>query len=152
MLKTGGIILIELLFKMYRDFFRHFPVLSSFMTCHRLCNQINTTGATSGVGTAYPCRTPEFIPGFQWGSCYSIFSFMYMFCRLLFVLFLLTIVLSVLFRFKDSNYLQEYLQTLLTRNKHNFYFGLICTVHVVRMYPVCLYVSDKIQYYICKEF
>jgi hypothetical protein len=29
--------------------------------------------------------SPEFTPGFQWGSCYSIFSFMCMFCRSLFV-------------------------------------------------------------------
>jgi hypothetical protein len=36
--------------------------------------------------TAYPSGAPEFIPGFQWGSCYSIFSFMCMFCRSLFVL------------------------------------------------------------------
>jgi hypothetical protein len=35
---------------------------------------------------AYPSGAPEFIPGFQWGSCYSIFSFMCMFCRSLFVL------------------------------------------------------------------
>ena len=28
----------------------------------------------------------EFTPGFQWGSCYSIFSFMCMFYKLLFVL------------------------------------------------------------------
>ena len=33
-----------------------------------------------------PSGAPEFIPGFQWGSCYSIFSFICMFCRLLFVL------------------------------------------------------------------
>jgi hypothetical protein len=33
---------------------KHFPVLSSFMTCHRVCNYINTTGATSGARTAYP--------------------------------------------------------------------------------------------------
>jgi hypothetical protein len=37
-------------------------------------------------GTAYPSGAPEFIPGFQWGSCYSIFSFMCMFYRSLFVL------------------------------------------------------------------
>ena len=49
-------------------------------------NQINTTGVTSGAGTAYPSEAPEFIPDFQWGSCYSIFSFMCMFCRSLFVL------------------------------------------------------------------
>ena len=33
-----------------------------------------------------PPGTPEFTPGFQWGACYSIFSFMCMFCRQLFVL------------------------------------------------------------------
>ena len=65
---------------------KHFPVLSSFMTYHKVCNQINTTGATGGAGTAYPSRAPEFTPGFQLGSCYSIFSFMCMFCRSLFVL------------------------------------------------------------------
>ena len=44
-------------------------------------------------------RTPEFIPGSQWGSCYSIFSFMSMLCRSLFVRFLLDIVLSVILSF-----------------------------------------------------
>ena len=52
---------------------------------HQIRNQINTTGATSGAGTAYPSGAPEFTPGFQWGSCYSIFSFICMFCRSLFV-------------------------------------------------------------------
>jgi hypothetical protein len=37
-------------------------------------------GATGGAGTTYPSGTPEFTPGFQWGSCYSIFSFICMFC------------------------------------------------------------------------
>ena len=54
-------------------------VLSSFMTNHRVCNYINTTGVTSGAGTAYSSGAPEFIPGFWWGSCYSIFCFMCMF-------------------------------------------------------------------------
>ena len=63
-----------------------FPVHSSFTTYYRVCNQINTTGATRGAGTAYPSGAPEFTSGFQWGSCYSIFSFIYMFCRSLFVL------------------------------------------------------------------
>ena len=35
----------------------------------------------SGAGTAYPSGAPEFTPGFKWDSCYSIFSFMCMFCR-----------------------------------------------------------------------
>ena len=79
-------------------------VLSSFMTYHRIFNQINTTGATSGAGTIYPSGAPEFIPSFQWDSCYSIFSLMCMFCRSLCVLVLLAIVLAVLLRFTDSDY------------------------------------------------
>ena len=38
-----------------------FPVLSLFMTYHRVCEWINTTGVTSGAGTAYPLH--EFTPG-----------------------------------------------------------------------------------------
>ena len=44
------------------------------------------TDATIGAGSAYPSGAHQCTPGFQWGSCYSIFSFMCMFCRLLFVL------------------------------------------------------------------
>jgi hypothetical protein len=44
---------------------KHFPVLSSFMTYHRVCNYINKTGATSGAGTAYPSGAPEFTTGFS---------------------------------------------------------------------------------------
>ena len=40
---------------------KHFPVLFSFMTHH----QLNTTGATRGAGTAYPCGAPEFSSGFS---------------------------------------------------------------------------------------
>ena len=36
-----------------------------FMTYHRVCNQINTTGAISRAGTAYPSVAPEFIPVFS---------------------------------------------------------------------------------------
>ena len=43
----------------------HFPVLSSFMTYHRVCYYINTTGAISGAGTTYPSGAPEFIPVFS---------------------------------------------------------------------------------------
>jgi len=41
-----------------------FGYLSSFMTYHRVCNYINTTGVTSGAGTAYPSGAPGFTPGF----------------------------------------------------------------------------------------
>jgi len=34
----------------------------------------------------YPSGAPEFTPGFEWGSCYSIFSFICIFCRYLVVL------------------------------------------------------------------
>ena len=52
----------------------------------RVCNNINITGATSRSGTTYPSGAPDFTLGFLWGSCYSIFSCMCMFCRSLFVL------------------------------------------------------------------
>jgi hypothetical protein len=45
---------------------------------------INTTGATSEAGTAYPSAAPEFALCFYWDSCYSTFSFMCMFCLLSF--------------------------------------------------------------------
>ena len=56
----------------------------------------------------YPSGAPEVIPGFQWGSSYSIFSFLcsvlqivFFFCP--FVLFSLAIALSIL-RFADFDY------------------------------------------------
>ena len=68
------------------NLYEHFLVLSLLMIYHQVCNQINKTGATSGAGNTYPSVTPEYTPGFQWGTCYSIFSSMCMFCRSLFVL------------------------------------------------------------------
>jgi hypothetical protein len=41
----------------------HNPVLSSFMTYHRVCNKSNRTGATRGTGTTYPSGAHEFVPG-----------------------------------------------------------------------------------------
>jgi len=46
------------------------------LTTHRVCNQSNTTGATSGAGNEYTSVAPEFNSGFWWGSSLSIFSFM----------------------------------------------------------------------------
>ena len=43
-------------------------------------------GITSGTGTSNCSEAPKFTPGFKWGSLYSIFSFICMFCRSLFVL------------------------------------------------------------------
>jgi hypothetical protein len=44
---------------------KHFPVLSSFMTYHQVCNYINTTGATGVAWTEYPSGAPEFTPVFS---------------------------------------------------------------------------------------
>jgi len=57
----------------------HNPVSSSFITFHRVCNVSNTTGATSGVGTAYPSTANEVTPV----SCCSIVSFL---CSVLWVI------------------------------------------------------------------
>jgi hypothetical protein len=55
---------------------KHFTVLSSFMTDHWVCNYNNTAGATTGARTIYLSGEPEITPGFQLGSCYSIFCFL----------------------------------------------------------------------------
>ena len=76
---------------------KHFPVLSSFMTYHRVCNQINTTGATSGEGTAYPSEASDFIPWFLVGFMLLDLQFYVYVLQIVvcpFVLFLLSIVLS----------------------------------------------------------
>ena len=36
-------------------------ILSSFKNYHQACRKSNTTGATGGVGTAYPSGAPEFM-------------------------------------------------------------------------------------------
>ena len=48
-------------------------------------------GATSGAGNAYPSGAYEFTPGFQWGSCYSICSFL---CRFLYIVVCSFVILS----------------------------------------------------------
>ena len=44
---------------------KHFPILSSFMTYSRVCNYINTTGASSGERITYPSQWPEFSATFS---------------------------------------------------------------------------------------
>jgi hypothetical protein len=46
------------------------------------CRLSVTRRVSCGAGTANPFGTPEFTPGFQWGSCCSIFSFL---CNVLWV-------------------------------------------------------------------
>jgi len=64
----------------------HNPVLSSFMTYHRVCNKSNTTGATCGSGTAYPSEAPEFTPSFSGLRVARSLVFCVVFCRSLFAL------------------------------------------------------------------
>ena len=71
------------------------------------CNQINTTGATSGAGTAYPSEAPEFTPVFS-GVRVTPSLVVCVICRSLFVLmfFFFFVILSFfLLRFTDSDYL-----------------------------------------------
>jgi hypothetical protein len=50
-------------------------------------NRLSMTDITrSTVYTRSTSVAPKFTPGFKWGSFYSIFSFMCIFCRSLFVL------------------------------------------------------------------
>ena len=95
--------------------------------------------ACHAPGTAYPSGAPEFTPGFQWGSCYSIFSF-FMYVLLivvcLFVLFHLVIVLSVLLRYTDSDcpfgnfklFLDIYVLLRVVSFDYHCFAGLLCTI------------------------
>jgi len=72
----------------------HNPVLSSFMAYHRVYNKSNTMGPTSGAGTAYPSGSLGITPGFYGVRVAQSLDFCVVFCRSLFVLFRLAIVLS----------------------------------------------------------
>jgi hypothetical protein len=67
----------------------HIPILSSFMTYHRVCNKSNTTGAMCDAGTAYPSGASEFTPVFSGVRVARSLVVCVVFCRLLFILFLL---------------------------------------------------------------
>jgi hypothetical protein len=81
----------------------HNAVLSSFVTCQRICNKSNTTGATCGVGTAFSSRAPEFTPTFNRVHITRFLVFSVMLCWSLFVFFPLAIVFSV-FQYTASDY------------------------------------------------
>jgi hypothetical protein len=93
---------------------------------------------TRGAGTAYISGAPEFTVGFKMCSRYSIFSFMCMFCRSLFVLlpcFVLAILLSVL-RFTDSDYpdgISKLVLQLSPRSLINQYLLKLLGVHVTSL-------------------
>jgi hypothetical protein len=62
--------------------------LSVFMTYYRVSNTNNTTGATCGVGSAYPSESPELTPVVSVVRVTRSLVLCVMFCRLLFVLYL----------------------------------------------------------------
>jgi hypothetical protein len=70
--------------------------LSAFMICHRICSKRNATDAPIGTGTANPSGAPDFTPSFCGIRVHQSLVFCAMFCKSLFVLFLLAIVFSVL--------------------------------------------------------
>ena len=103
---------------MTTDVFRrnHGPVLSSIMTCHRICNNSDTTGVTSGTGTVYPSGAPMLTPVCSVVRVTRSFVFCVVFCIILFDLFLLAITLSVLhFTASDDSF--WYLQALLDNKR-----------------------------------
>ena len=68
---------------------------------------INTTGATSRTGTAYPCGAPALTPRFLVGFVLLDLQFYVYVLQIVacpFVRFLMAIVLSVPLRFTDSDY------------------------------------------------
>ena len=112
----------------YNEVCKHFPVLSSFMAYHRVCNQINMMDA----GTVHPSGALEFTPGFQWGWCYLIFSFM---CNVLSFFFwplcclsfdLRILIIPLVSSNSSSDLLDTYKLFLTNFNKHNI-FDMFCS-------------------------
>jgi hypothetical protein len=87
----------------------HNPVLSSFMAYNGVCSKSNTIGTTVYLSGAH-----------EWDSCCSrSLVFCVVFYRSLFVLFLLTILLSRLLPFSASDYLFWYFQAFAMSYKNN---------------------------------
>jgi hypothetical protein len=112
-----------------------FPVLSSFMTNCRVCSKSYTTGATCRAETAHPSGAHEFIPGFSGIRTAQSLAFCVVVYRSLFVpvfalLFLLTIVLSVLrltawdYLFGIFKLLTIVLSVLLRLTAWDYLFGI----------------------------
>ena len=87
-------------------------VLSSFTTYQGVCNKSNTTGATSGAGTACPSGAPEFNPDFSGVRVARSLTFCIAFCRSLFVLFSILSVCNLAFISKP---IHEYIKLLCAK-------------------------------------
>jgi len=105
---------------------------------------------------------PEFTPGFKWGSCYSIFSFMCMFWRSLFVLlyfffwplcclffFDIRILITPLVSSNSSNRpLPQQCKTLLENiyNCYNYQFMLcVMSINYPNIYTLLIKWKTKIK-------
>jgi hypothetical protein len=89
------------------------PILSSFITYHRICNQINTS-TTSGAGATYLSRVPEFTPVFS-GVCVTrslVLSVCFVDHVCPFVIFCHSVVRPLIYRFLLALW---YLETLLKK-------------------------------------
>ena len=77
-----GIFFLFYIYPMYIQRSKPFPCVFNnlqkkvYGILKRLRSIKSETGATSGAGTAYPFGAFEFTSGVQWGSCYTIFSFL----------------------------------------------------------------------------
>jgi len=84
--------------------------------------------ATSTEGTAYLSRSPQFIPFFSGVCVAGSLVFYVVFCRSLFVFFLLVIVLSVLLQITVFDYPIWYFKTCLITIKMALYSLHLCII------------------------
>jgi hypothetical protein len=108
--------------------------------------RLSSTNLTSGAGTANPSGAPEFSYGFEWGWCYSIFNFMCMFGRSLFVLlyfffwpfcclffFDLRILITPLVSSNSSTYnlmiSQEWVKDIRSNFWHRYFIKPVMSIH-----------------------
>ena len=101
---------------------------------HRVCNQINTKGATSGAGTAYHSGAPEFTLVLS----YSIFGFLCTFCRSFLSFFLFSFGYCMVYSSSIYGFslLLWYLQTLLMTT-----IVLVGTMLLIFLFSVfCFYI------------
>jgi hypothetical protein len=86
------------------------------MTYHRMCNKSNTPGTTHEAELPTLPKHLSSPPVFSGVRFDQSYVFCVVFCRSLFVLFLLAIVLSVHLRFTDSDYLFDIINVFLVLN------------------------------------
>jgi len=123
----------------------HNSVISSFKAYHRVCYKSNTKSATCGAGAACRSGAPECIPTYVARSL----VFFAVFCRSSLVLFLLTIVLSVL-RFAASVYPFGIFQLFLSFKKYNITVSMISKImeEILRNYKKHIIKASTFGFYV----